>query len=211
MERETRDKIAFWSNIVSGLYIVYLATKYLIELIIKVAKMNLVTIPNIIIMIIFCGSTFILIKDKIKNKYQKATKTTLKQNKAISNDQCITIRRLGDQVFQTINGKTLIGKWGIEPYHLLNIVKNQSITAYTPDEGVGIIANETEQGFEESMAFYSKKNEIDEDTVLRLKFKPQDIREFEEKVRNGLLPEYVLLRTKWKRKPKVKREDMKQG
>ncbi len=62
---------------------------------------------------------------------------------------------------------------------MLYIVRARRIIALTPDEGTFKIANETEEAFEKSIVFYSKENELEEDTVLRFRFRLRDIRSFE--------------------------------
>ncbi|MCJ7664829.1 MAG: hypothetical protein MUO24_11405 [Desulfobacterales bacterium] len=94
-------------------------------------------------------------------------------------NDCYDITPIGDQASRTIDGETLIGKWGILSSDLLHMVRARRIIALTPDEDTYKIANETEQEFEKSIAFYSRENEIEEDTVLRFRFRPQDIRGFE--------------------------------
>lgn len=89
------------------------------------------------------------------------------------------ITPIGDQASRTIDGETLISKWGILSSDLLHIVEARRIIALTPDEGTYKIANKTEEEFEKNITFYSRENEIDEDTVLRFRFRPQDILAFE--------------------------------
>lgn len=89
------------------------------------------------------------------------------------------ITPIGEQASQTIDGETLIGTWGISSEDLLHIVRARRIIALTPDKGTYKIANETEEEFEKNVTFHSKENEIEEDTVLRFRFRPQDIRAFE--------------------------------
>jgi len=78
-----------------------------------------------------------------------------------------------------MDGETLIEKWGILSSDLLHLVRARRIIALTPDKGTYKIANETEEEFEKSIALHSKENEIEEDTVLRFRFRPRDIRAFE--------------------------------
>ena len=89
------------------------------------------------------------------------------------------ISPIEDQASQTIDGETLIEKWGIPSEDLLHIVRARRIIALTPDKGTYKIANETEEEFEKNIALHSKENEIEEDTVLRFRFRPRDIRAFE--------------------------------
>jgi len=89
------------------------------------------------------------------------------------------ITPIEDLASQTMDGGTLIEKWGMPAGDLLHIVRARRITALTPDKGTYKIANETEGGFEKSIAFHSKENELEEDTILRFRFRSQDIRAFE--------------------------------
>jgi Ca2+/Na+ antiporter len=89
------------------------------------------------------------------------------------------ISPIEDLASQTIDGETLIGKWGILSSDLLHIVRARRIIALTPDKDTYKIANETEEEFEKSIAFHAKENEIEEDTVLRFRFRARDIRAFE--------------------------------
>ncbi len=78
-----------------------------------------------------------------------------------------------------MDGETLIGKWGIPSTDLLDIVRARRIIALTPDKDTYKIANETEEEFEKNIALHSKENELEEDTLLRFRFRPRDIRAFE--------------------------------
>ncbi len=89
------------------------------------------------------------------------------------------ITPLGEQASRTIDGETLIEKWGILSTDLRDIVRARRIIALTPDKGTYKIANETEEEFEKNIAFHSKENELEEDTILRFRFRPRDIRAFE--------------------------------
>lgn len=96
---------------------------------------------------------------------------------SVKQDNILTIRTIGDQVFQTITGNVLVGKWGIKPQTLLDIVMKNLINAYDPDEDK-VVNNEPEK-FGITIGFNSENNEIDEDIVMRLRFKPEDIMRFE--------------------------------
>jgi len=122
-------------------------------------------------------------------------------------DEHIKIRRLGDQVSKPIDGRTLIKKWGIESNVLSYMTIKRHINVYNP--GMNAIINKPTDHIYFYLDTYAEENEAPDDVILRCIFRPEDIREFEGKVRSGLLPEYILLKTKWKRKPKIKREDMK--
>jgi len=89
------------------------------------------------------------------------------------------ITPIGEQASRTMDGETLIGKWGIPSTDLLDIVRARRIIALTPDKDTYKIANETEEEFEKSIALHSKENELEEDTLLRFRFRPRDIREFQ--------------------------------
>lgn len=89
------------------------------------------------------------------------------------------ITPIGEQASQTIDGKTLIETWGISSGDLLHIVRARRIIALTPDKDTYKIANETEEEFEKNITFHSKENELEEDTLLRFRFRLRDIRAFE--------------------------------
>jgi hypothetical protein len=171
-----------------------------------------------IVLYVIIMASFWLFRRKNKKELKKKVKiatprleqsdfiTRLKYlNVGTTTNDYVDIRPIGDQVSQTIDGKTLITKWGTLRSNLLNIVKAQRIIALTPDEGTNIIANKTEQDFEENLEFYSKENEIDEDTVLHFRFRPQDIREFERK--NELLKHRASLEAIRAFRNKDKKED----
>jgi len=155
------------SGIISGIIVIYLNNKGLTTMAYLVFSLYVITV---ILIAVYVIKNWKLTKTEISGTFQQ------KINNKIS------IRPIGDQTFQIIDGNKLINKWSIKPNILLSMVKNRLIDAYAPDEER--IVNETESNFELSMGNYAENNELDEDTITRFRFKPKDIVRFEKIAKN---------------------------
>lgn len=150
------------SGIISGIIVIYLNNEGLTKMAYLVFFLYVIAVILVAVYVI---------------KKWKSTKTEISSTLQSNIKNKISIRPIGDQSFQFIDGERLINKWNIKPNILLSIVKNRLIDAYAPDEER--IVNETGSDFEQSMGFYAENNEIDEDTIIRFRFKPKGIVRFE--------------------------------